>query len=132
MPLIRKAIRKRPNADGTFRWYGVHELPEHLGGETILVRADTTDEDLRRKINRSESYRLIPPDDPDYEKLYPLRSDIEANNRQLEDTLWIKRAHSNGADAQLLDVLGYAVLYNSVAVGLSREAAVQRGKALVA
>ena len=122
-PLTRLAIKKRPNGDGTFRWYGAYRLPDHFGGETILVRADTTDDDVNRGVNRSENYRLIPPGDPDYDALYPLRSDIEANNRQLEDTLWIGRAHSVGADAQLLDLLGYALVYNSVAIGLARHRA---------
>lgn len=119
-PMMRIATKRRTNVDGTFRWYGVYRLPTHLGGDEILVRADTTDDDRRRKVNRSENFRLMPPGDPDYETLYPLRSDIEANNRQLEDTLWINRAHSVGAPAQLLDLLGYALLYNSVAVGLAR------------
>ena len=120
LSLQRTSIKRQRNTDGTHRWYGVYRLPDHLGGDTIMIRADTTDEDRRRKINRSENYRLIPPDDSSYEALYPLRSDIEANNRQLEDTLWINRAHSVGAKAQLLDLLGYALLYNSIAIGLAR------------
>lgn len=119
-PLKRLGIKQRANLDGTYRWYGSYRLPDHLGGGTLLVRADTTSADDEAKINRSENFRLIPPGDPDYDELYPLRSDIEANNRQLEDTLWINRAHSNGAQAQLLDLLGYALLYNSVAIGLAR------------
>lgn len=122
LPLQRHGVKKRTNSDGTYRWYGAYQLPGHLGGDKIIVRADTTDDDRRRNVNRSENYRLMPPGDPDYDRLYPLRSDIEANNRQLEDTLWINRAHSVGADAQLLDLLGYALLYNSVAIGRSRAA----------
>lgn len=122
LPLQRHGVKKRTNSDGTYRWYGAYQLPGHLGGDKILVRADTTDDDRHRNVNRSENYRLMPPGDPDYDRLYPLRSDIEANNRQLEDTLWINRAHSVGADAQLLDLLGYALLYNSVAIGRSRAA----------
>ena len=120
-PMMRISTKKRTNADGTFRWYGVYRLPGHLGGDQILVSADTTDDDRLRKVNRSENFRLMPSGDPDYDGLYPMRSDIEANNRQLEDTLWIKGAHSVGAPAQLLDLLGYALLYNSVAVGLARQ-----------
>lgn len=117
VPLKRLRTKPGRKADGTYLWHGQYELPAHLGGTKIWIRADTTSTD---EVNRSENFRLIPPDDPDYERLYPLRSDSEANNRQLEDTLWINRAHSNGADAQLLDLLGYALVYNSIAVGLAR------------
>lgn len=64
--------------------------------------------------------RLFPPGDPDYDRLYSIRSDIESNNRQLDDTLWLGRAHSVGAKAQLLDLLGYAVVFNSVGSALAR------------
>lgn len=121
LPLARQATKRRQNSDGTFRWYGLYRLPDHLGGMEFLLRADTTEADVKRKINRSENFRLIPPGDPDYAELYPLRADSEANNRQLEDTLWINRAHSVGARAQLLDLLGYSLVYNSVAIGLARE-----------
>jgi hypothetical protein len=123
VPLERLQIKQARNTDGTYRWYGRYRLPDSHGGEDIWIRADTTDADLARKpkpVNRSENFRLIPPGDPDYEELYGLRPDSEANNRQLEDTLWINRAHSNGDDAQLLDLLGYALLYNSIAIGLHR------------
>jgi len=45
---------------------------------------------------------------------------VAASTRGGSVTLWINRAHSVGATAQLLDLLGYALLYNSVAVGLAR------------
>lgn len=122
-PLQRLATKKVTNRDGTYRFYGAYQLPNHLGGRTILVRADTTEQDIARGVNRSENFRLVPPGDPDYEELYSLRSDIEANNRQLEDSLWINRAHSDGAQAQLLDLLGYSLLYNSVGIGLARQRA---------
>ena len=130
--LKRTRIKRANNADRTYRWYGQYQLPGHLGGGKIWVRADTTDADDQRKVNRSENFRLIPPGDPDYAVLYPGRSDIEANNRQLEDTLWINRAHSEGAQAQLLDLLGYALLYNSIAVGLARAKAPPNARAAAA
>ena len=71
IPLERIKIESRRNADGTWRWYGVFAVPEDSGGGTIRVRLDTTDEDRRRKFNRSEHLRAIPPSDPDYQQ--PLR-----------------------------------------------------------
>lgn len=123
VPLERLQIKNGRNPDGTYRWHGRYRLPDSHGGGDLWIRADTTDTDLAKKpkpVNRSENFRLIPPGDPDYDALYGLRPDSEANNRQLEDTLWINRAHSNGDQAQLLDLLGYALLYNSIAIGLHR------------
>ena len=123
VPLERLQIKQGSNPDGTYRWHGRYRLPDSHGGRDLWIRADTTDADLAKKpkpVNRSENFRLFPPGDPDYDALYGLRPDSEANNRQLEDTLWINRAHSNGDQAQLLDLLGYALLYNSIAIGLHR------------
>ncbi|MGH9027966.1 MAG: hypothetical protein ACRDWD_17920 [Acidimicrobiia bacterium] len=61
-PFERTKIEKRPNADGTWRWYGVY-----AGG--VRVRLDTTDEDRARRFNRSEHLRPIPPGDTDYDAL---------------------------------------------------------------
>jgi hypothetical protein len=122
-PLRRLKTYKRRNADGTWRWYCDYALPASLGGGKVTIRMDTTDEDLARGVNRSENLRIVPPADPDYDRIYPLRSDIEACNRQLDDTLWLRRAHSVGAPAQLLDLVGYALVYNSVALYLARQQA---------
>jgi hypothetical protein len=114
---------RRKNANGSYRFYGEYQLPLSLGGGKIMVRADTTDEDEKRGVNRSENLRLFAPEDEDYQRLYPRRSDIESNNRQLDDSLYIRRAHSKGAMAQLLDLIGYAAVYNAIAVGLTRSQA---------
>lgn len=119
-PLRRLKTYKRRNADGTWRWYCDYALPASLGVGKAAIRMDTTDDDLARGVNRSENLRIVPPADPDYERIYPLRSDIEACNRQLDDTLWLRRAHSVGARSQLLDLIGYALVYNSVALALRR------------
>lgn len=122
-PLRRLRTRRGRNKDGTYRWYCDFALPPSLGGGELAVRMDTTDDDVKRGVNRSENLRIMSPLDPDYERIYPLRSDIEACNRQLDDTLWLRRAHSVGATHQLLDLIGYALVYNSVALALARERA---------
>lgn len=35
-------------------------------------------------------------------------------NRALEDTMWLRRAHSLGHRRQLLNLLGYALMVNSL------------------
>jgi hypothetical protein len=52
-----RRIRTSRKADkvGTFRWYNHYRLPEHLGGELIVVRLHGNGEDTLRKFNRTEN-----------------------------------------------------------------------------
>ena len=43
------------------------------------------------------------------------RNDAESINRNLDDTLWLGRAHSVGHERQTLNLLGYALMTNSLA-----------------
>ena len=52
---------------------------------------------------------------PDF-ALYPRRNDAESINRNIEDTLWIGRAHSIGHARQHLNLLGYALMVNGLAL----------------
>lgn len=82
----------------------------------ILVRLHGTPDDAARKLNRTENVRVIPPTDPDFARLYPCRNDAESINRNLDDTLWLRRAHSVGHARQLLNLLGYALMVNGLAL----------------
>lgn len=106
-----KTIR-RTNDDGTFRFYN-----EYLtqSGDSVLMRLDTTEHDKARKLNRSENLRQIPPTDADFKRLYGRRSDAESINRALDDTLWLRRAHSKGARRQSVNLIGFAIVTNAVA-----------------
>lgn len=115
LPLGRRQIMRRRNADGTWRWYQEYDVPPEVGGGTIMVRLDTTDEDRKRRFNRTEHVRPIPPGDADYKPLYGRRADIESINRGLDDTLYLTRAHSVGSARQTLDLLGYAIMVNAYA-----------------
>lgn len=121
--LCTTKIFKRKNADGTYRWYRNFEVPAGAGGGAIrCIRFDTTDEDRARGFNRTEHLRPIPPGHPDYERLYGRRADIESINRALDDSMWLGRAHSLGHARQLVDLLGYALAVNSVALPRRRAA----------
>jgi hypothetical protein len=112
-----RRIRTHRNADKTrFRWYNDYELPEHLGGGTVTVRLHAADDDVRRKFNRTENVRPIPPGDPDFDRLYRRRNDAESINRALDDTLFLRRAHSIGHERQHLNLLTYALTVNALAV----------------
>ena len=122
IPLARTRIQPRRNADGTWRWYGLYTVPLTAGGGTIRVRLDTTREDRKRRFNRCEYLRPIPPRDPDFARLYPRRFDAESINRALDDSSWLGRAHSVGRDRQLLNLIGYALSVNSLALHRHRRA----------
>jgi hypothetical protein len=78
------------------------------------VRLDGTPADQARKLNRPENLRPIPPDDPDFDQLGP-RNDSESITRALDDTLYLAAAHSVGHRRQHLNLLGFALVTNSLA-----------------
>jgi hypothetical protein len=82
----------------------------------FTVRLHGTDADRARRLNRPENVRPIPPTDPDFARLYPRRNDAESINRNLVDTLWLGRAHSLGHTRQHLNLLGYALMVNGLAL----------------
>jgi hypothetical protein len=78
-------------------------------------------EDAKRKFNRAENVRQIPPGDPDFEVLYRRRNDAESINRHLDDTLWLRRAHSVGNRRQLLNMITYALGVNALSMHVRRQ-----------
>jgi hypothetical protein len=114
-PLRRIRTHRNRDKSGKYRWYNDYELPEHLDAGTVTVRLHGTNQDTRRKLNRTENVRPIPPSDPDFARLYRRRNDAESINRSLEDTLWLGRAHSVGHQRQHLNLIGFALMTNSLA-----------------
>jgi hypothetical protein len=115
VPLQRRQTIRRPNVDGTYRWYGEWDVPPSEGGGVVRERLDITEQDRRRGLNRTECLRPIPPSDQDYARLYPRRADAESINRGLDDTHYLTRAHSVGHARQALDLLGFAIRVNALA-----------------
>lgn len=113
-----RRIRTHRNADknGKFRWYNDYRLPDTVGGGTITVRLHGTDDDTRRRFNRTENIRPIPASDPDFVGLYRRRNDAESINRALDDTLWLRRAHTIGHARQHLNLITFALGVNSLAI----------------
>ena len=106
---------------GPYRWYNDYQLPEGYGGKTVTVRLYNNEEDAARKFNRTENVRPIAPSDPDFKAIYSRRSDSESINRCLEDTLYLGRAHSLGHARQHVNLLGYALMVNSLALHEHRQ-----------
>ena len=119
--LVRVRTHRDADKNGRYRWYNEYALPEGYGGRTILVRLHGTDEDKARKLNRTENVRPIPPSDPDFKEIYARRADAASINRGLEDTLYLGRAHSVGHRRQLVNLLGYALMVNSLALHKHRQ-----------
>ena len=78
-------------------------------------------DEKRRKFKRAENVRQIPPGDVDFETLYQRRNDAESINRHLDDTLWLRRAHSVGARRQLLNLITYAMGVNAMSMHVHRQ-----------
>jgi hypothetical protein len=114
--LPRVRTHRNRDKNGQYRWYNDYVLPDRFEHQRITVRLHANPEDTARKFNRTENVRPIPPSDPDFARLYPRRNDSESINRNLEDTLWIGRAHSVGHARQLLNLLGYALMVNGLAL----------------
>ena len=102
--------------NSAYRWYNDYRLPERLGAGIVTVRLHANDQDRTRHFNRTENVRPIPPSDPDFARLYARRNDAESINRNLEDTLFLGRAHSVGRLRQQVDLIGYALLVNGLTV----------------
>jgi hypothetical protein len=115
-------VRTHRNRDlsGTYRWYNEYRLPPEEGGEPVTVRLHGTQEDRERRLNRPENVRVIAPTDPDFTRLYARRNDAESINRALDDSLYLGRAHSKGQLRQQTELLGYALLVNSLALDRHR------------
>ena len=110
-------IRTHRNRDKKgYRWYNDYRLPDDLGGGVVTVRLHGDKTDEARGFNRTENVRPIPSDDPDFKALFRRRNDAESINRALEDTMWLRRAHSVGHKRQLVNMLGYALSLNSLAL----------------
>lgn len=118
--LERVRVHRARSKAGTYRWYSDNRLPHEYGGGTISVRLHGNADDARRKFNRTENLRPIPPGDPDFDRLYGRRNDAESINRHLDDTLWLGRAHSIGRHRQSLNLLTYALCVNALALHLHR------------
>lgn len=111
LPLRRVRTHRNQDKGGQYRWYNDYRLPD--GGQ-VTVRLHGNDEDRARKLNRPENVRPIPPTDPDFDVLFRQRNDAESINRALDDTLHLRRAHSVGHRRQWLNLLGFALMTNSL------------------
>jgi hypothetical protein len=112
--LPRTKTGRRANTDGTYRFYSDYAVPVEHGSGTVLLVHRNTKVDNARGFNRPENLRVIPQNDPDWERVAGQRNDSESINGQLKHSLWGKRAHSVGKEAGLFDMLNYGLYVNSI------------------
>jgi hypothetical protein len=120
--LTRVRTHRTRGKNGLYRWYNDYALPEAYGGGVVTVRLHATEDDAARNFNRTENVRPIPPTDPDFHRLYSRRNDAESINRGVVDSLYLGRAHTLGHARQHLNLLGYALMVNSLALLSHRQA----------
>lgn len=113
---VRRVRTERRGSPGAYRMYNVYDVPAEHGGGQIRLRVDQTDHDIATGFNREENLRIIPPSDPDHDRLYGLRNDTESGNRLLDDSMLRERAHTVGWRRQTLDVMMWAAVRNATAV----------------
>ena len=110
-----KRIRTQRQKDkAAYRFYNHTKYPRGYATREITVRLHNSAEEEAKRLNRAENLRAIPPGDPDFDRLYARRADAESLNRNLEDSLYLKKAHSLGHLRQEADLLGFAQLVNSI------------------
>lgn len=56
---------RSPGKAGTYRWHDDYRLVPGLGTGIITVSLHGNDDDRRKRFNRTEDVRAIPPGDPD-------------------------------------------------------------------
>ncbi len=74
----------------------------------------------RHASDRAEWRRRGTRTPGDFARLYARRGDAESINRALEDTLYLNRAHSEGHPRQTADLLGFALMVNSLTLARHR------------
>lgn len=113
----RKQVKRVCRADGCYRFHLGITVSCRRGAFTLWLSPHATESDE----TLPEHLRLLPPEDPDFKRLYGLRNDSESFNSQFKRTLLVDRAASVGWERQLFDVLGFAVLQNSLTWATARE-----------
>jgi hypothetical protein len=112
-PLARRQVRRQPLATGHWRFSLGVDVPCDQGRFTAWVSPHPPDDDTN--FRRPDQLRLVPVSDPLFAGLYGLRNDAEAINSEYKRTLLFDRAAQLGAHRQLLDLLCWALLNNSLA-----------------
>ena len=112
IPLTRTQTRIRRNKRRPFAVTTCWRIPPHplagpLAGGALTIPHNPAKP--RKAINTNRALRVIPSSDPDYDRLYGLREDVESINNHLKERLRYGRSHTIGAHRQQLNLIGYQI-----------------------
>jgi len=119
-PLTRKQVRRyqRGGTDGWRFTLGV-EVP--CPKERFTAWISPHRQPGSRGHGRPDQLRLLPESDPYFQVLYGLRNDSESINSGYKRTLIADRAAARGWRRQVVDLISWALLSNSLAFSHSLE-----------
>ncbi|WP_328299245.1 hypothetical protein OG389_16505 [Streptomyces sp. NBC_00435] len=119
LPVEELACRKGKKAT---RYYHRITIPCPVKTHTEHIRVDETEEDRqtdpstgKKRFNRTEHLRQVPPDTPAGRRLKGFRQDSESLHSRFDQRYPHERVPAYGATAALLIYIGYAWLSNSMA-----------------
>ena len=112
LKLRRTRTYIRPNRAAPGALYNDWTIPDHplaanLAGGTLAIRHNPADPEEHLKL--AKALRVIPPSDPDFDRLYSLRADVESTNHHIKQALPDKRARTVGLKRQQLNHNGYQI-----------------------
>ncbi|MFE8963016.1 hypothetical protein [Streptomyces iakyrus] len=103
------------------RYYHRLTIPCRAKDHTLRIRVDETEDDRqidpttgKKRFNRTEHLRQVPPDTPAGRRLKGFRQDSESTHSRFDQSYPHKRVPAYGANGALLIYIGYAWLNNSV------------------
>lgn len=113
-PLVRTQVRryKRGGSNGWRFTLGV-VVPCPKGAFTAWISPHR--QSRERGYGRADQLRLLPESDSHFQTLYGLRNDSESINSAYKRTLVADRASARGWRRQVLDLMSWGVLVNSLA-----------------
>ena len=106
----RRQVKRARRKNGTYTFSMQIQIRCSRGDFTIWVSPHAK----KDGDPTPERIRLLPPADPYFQTLYNLRNDAESINSQFKRSLLLDRAPSLGWERQLLDVIGFCILHNSL------------------
>ncbi len=115
--LVRKQTKLNKNL-----MYNVFQIPDDplvplsKRGATTLIRVFSSEADLAAGKPRPRYLRSIPPNDPDFSRLYGLREDTESMHNDYKSRLANRRAGSVGLARREMDIRGYQMYQMVVAL----------------
>jgi hypothetical protein len=110
--LVRRQVKRPRRSSGRYHFNVAYEVPCPGGGFIAWITPHALSGEIDHK--RADAVRIIAEGEPDFDRLYGLRNDAESFNSQLKRSLLVDRAMSLGGHRQLLDVLCFGLLHNSV------------------